>query len=175
MADDLNKKEEQLQQRLEKLKSMEEEIKKKEKVIKEKEKAKKQMILRLSPGLWEEIAAWAEDDFRSVNGQIEYLLTEAVKKRRKVKIEEPEEENFEEIEYIEEETELLNASAENGLEEIIRPQIEAYVKSISDGRFVRKSPMAKGAVTNRGCTVGCVGCGLCQQLCPKSAIVGGAK
>ena len=83
MADDLNKKEEQLQQRLEKLKAMEEEIKKKEKAIKDKEKAKKQMILRLSPGLWEEIAAWAEDDFRSINGQVEFLLSECVRDRKK--------------------------------------------------------------------------------------------
>ncbi|MBR3935616.1 MAG: Arc family DNA-binding protein [Oscillospiraceae bacterium] len=52
------------------------------------EKDKKQLLLRLSPSLWEEISRWAEDDFRSINGQIEYLLTEAVKKRRKVKIEE---------------------------------------------------------------------------------------
>ncbi|MBQ2899093.1 MAG: Arc family DNA-binding protein [Oscillospiraceae bacterium] len=52
------------------------------------EKDKKQLLLRLSPTLWEEISRWAEDDFRSVNGQIEFLLTEAVKKRRKVKIEE---------------------------------------------------------------------------------------
>ena len=56
------------------------------------DKDKKQLLLRLSPTLWEEISRWAEDDFRSVNGQIEYLLTEAVKKRRKVKIEEPEDE-----------------------------------------------------------------------------------
>lgn len=83
MADDLNKREDQLRQRLEKLKSMEEEIKKKEKAIKDKEKAKKQMILRLSPGLWEEIAAWAEDDFRSINGQVEFLLSECVKNRKK--------------------------------------------------------------------------------------------
>ena len=48
-----------------------------------KEKAKKQLLLRLSPALWQEIAAWAEDDFRSINGQIEYLLTECVKKRKK--------------------------------------------------------------------------------------------
>lgn len=52
------------------------------------EKDKKQLLLRLSPSLWEEVSRWAEDDFRSINGQIEYLLTEAVKKRRKVKIEE---------------------------------------------------------------------------------------
>ena len=52
------------------------------------EKEKKQLLLRLSPTLWEEVSRWAEDEFRSVNGQIEYILTEAVKKRRKVKIEE---------------------------------------------------------------------------------------
>ena len=52
------------------------------------DKDKKQLLLRLSPTLWEEISRWADDDFRSINGQIEYLLTEAVKKRRKVKIEE---------------------------------------------------------------------------------------
>ena len=37
---------------------------------------KKQVPLRLSPALYNAIAAWAEDDFRSINGQIEYLLTE---------------------------------------------------------------------------------------------------
>ncbi|MFQ3547045.1 MAG: Arc family DNA-binding protein [Termitinemataceae bacterium] len=44
---------------------------------------KKQIILRISPKLWNELAAWAEDDFRSINGQIEYLLTECVRQRRK--------------------------------------------------------------------------------------------
>ena len=43
---------------------------------------KKQIPLRLSSKLYAEIAAWAEDDFRSVNGQIEYLLTECVKRRK---------------------------------------------------------------------------------------------
>ena len=33
--------------------------------------------------LYNDLAAWAEDDFRSVNGQIEYLLSECVKQRRK--------------------------------------------------------------------------------------------
>ena len=37
--------------------------------------AKKQVPLRLNEKLYDAIAAWAEDDFRSVNGQIEYLLT----------------------------------------------------------------------------------------------------
>ncbi|MBO6141049.1 MAG: PTS ascorbate transporter subunit IIC [Ruminococcus sp.] len=44
---------------------------------------KKQVPLRLSEKLYNDIASWAEDDFRSVNGQIEYLLTECVKQRRK--------------------------------------------------------------------------------------------
>ena len=47
------------------------------------EKPKKQVPLRLSPKLYTDLAAWAEDDFRSVNGQIEYLLSECVKQRRK--------------------------------------------------------------------------------------------
>lgn len=83
MAEDINKKEEQLQKRLEKLKSMEDEIRRKEKALKEKEKTKKQMVLRLSPALWNEIAAWAEEDFRSINGQVEYLLSECVRTRKK--------------------------------------------------------------------------------------------
>ena len=44
---------------------------------------KKQVPLRLSPKLYAAIAAWPEDDFRSVNGQIEYLLTECVRQRKK--------------------------------------------------------------------------------------------
>ena len=44
---------------------------------------KKQIPLRLSAKLYDAVAAWAEDDFRSVNGQIEYLLTECVRQRKK--------------------------------------------------------------------------------------------
>jgi hypothetical protein len=44
---------------------------------------KKQVPLRLSEKLYNALAEWAEDDFRSVNGQIEYLLTECVKQRKK--------------------------------------------------------------------------------------------
>ena len=47
------------------------------------EPKKKQVPLRLSETLYAQIAAWAEDDFRSVNGQIEYLLTECVRQRKK--------------------------------------------------------------------------------------------
>jgi len=50
-----------------------------------KDVGKKQLLLRLSPSLWQDLAAWAEDDFRSINGQIEYLLSEAVKQRKKGK------------------------------------------------------------------------------------------
>ena len=46
------------------------------------DKGKKQVPLRISPKLYDAIAAWAEDDFRSLNGQIEYLLTECVKQRK---------------------------------------------------------------------------------------------
>ncbi|MBR7098618.1 MAG: Arc family DNA-binding protein [Clostridia bacterium] len=49
---------------------------------------KKQIPLRLSAKLYREISAWAEDDFRSVNGQIEFLLTECVRHRRKKDVEE---------------------------------------------------------------------------------------
>lgn len=45
--------------------------------------SKKQIPLRLSASLYAELMQWAEDDFRSVNGQIEYLLTECVKHRKK--------------------------------------------------------------------------------------------
>ena len=44
---------------------------------------KKQVPLRLSPKLYAAIAQWAEDDFRSINGQIEYLLTECVRQSQK--------------------------------------------------------------------------------------------
>lgn len=44
---------------------------------------KKQVPLRLSPKLYAAIAAWAEEDFRSLNGQIEYLLSECVRQHKK--------------------------------------------------------------------------------------------
>lgn len=44
---------------------------------------KKQVPLRLSDSLWKELASWAQDEFRSVNGQIEYILTEAVRERKR--------------------------------------------------------------------------------------------
>ena len=49
------------------------------------DKEKKQVPLRLSVSLWKELTAWAEEDFRSLNGQIEFLLSENIKKRKKSK------------------------------------------------------------------------------------------
>ncbi len=80
---ELSKKELELEERLKKISLLEQEIREKEKAAKEKEKAKKQILLRLSPSLWEELAGWAEDDFRSINSQIEYLLSECVKNRKR--------------------------------------------------------------------------------------------
>lgn len=45
--------------------------------------AKKQVPLRISSKLYSQLSSWAEDDFRSINGQIEYLLTLCVKQRKK--------------------------------------------------------------------------------------------
>jgi hypothetical protein len=82
MEDRMEEKEEQLKARLERIHAMEQEIVRKEKALKEQEKTKKQVLLRLSPSLWNELASWAEDDFRSINGQIEYLLAECVRRRK---------------------------------------------------------------------------------------------
>ncbi len=43
---------------------------------------KKQIPLRLSKSLYDELSVWAEEDFRSLNGQIEYLLTQCVRQHR---------------------------------------------------------------------------------------------
>ena len=41
--------------------------------------------MRIDPALWAEIEAWAQDELRSVNGQVEYLLKQAVAKRKGLK------------------------------------------------------------------------------------------
>ena len=46
-------------------------------------KQRKSFLLRMDPALCEALEAWAAQELRSVNGQIEYLLKEAVAKRRK--------------------------------------------------------------------------------------------
>ena len=81
--EELRRREEQLEACLARIAELEAAVRQREKAAKEKEKAKKQVLLRLSPSLWDEIAAWAEEDFRSINAQIEFLLTEAVRSRRR--------------------------------------------------------------------------------------------
>jgi len=43
---------------------------------------KKSILLRINPQLWVDLNKWAEDELRSVNGQIEFILREAVRKRK---------------------------------------------------------------------------------------------
>lgn len=81
--EELDTREAQLTARLARIEELEAQTIRREKAAKEREKAKKQVLLRLSPSLWDDIAAWAEDDFRSINAQIEFLLTEAVRQRKK--------------------------------------------------------------------------------------------
>ena len=54
----------------------------KEEELEKRNIAKKQIPLRVSHALYAELMKWAEDDFRSLNGQIEYLLTECVRRRK---------------------------------------------------------------------------------------------
>jgi hypothetical protein len=44
--------------------------------------SRKPFLLRIPPDLWDDLEAWAKDELRSVNGQIEYLLKQAVQKRK---------------------------------------------------------------------------------------------
>ena len=44
---------------------------------------RKAFLLRIDPRLWAELEAWAGDELRSVNGQIEFLLRQAVQQRRR--------------------------------------------------------------------------------------------
>ena len=81
--EELDTREAELTARLARIEELEAQAIRRDKAAKEREKAKKQVLLRLSPSLWDDIAAWAEDDFRSINAQIEFLLTEAVRQRKK--------------------------------------------------------------------------------------------
>jgi hypothetical protein len=44
---------------------------------------KKKFLLRIDSALWDDLQAWAADELRSVNGQIEYVLKQAVAARRR--------------------------------------------------------------------------------------------
>jgi len=43
---------------------------------------RKSFLLRMDPALWNELEAWAQEELRSVNGQIEYLLRQAMLRRK---------------------------------------------------------------------------------------------
>lgn len=45
-------------------------------------KERKAFLMRIDPALWAQLEAWAQDELRSVNGQIEIILRQAVQKRR---------------------------------------------------------------------------------------------
>jgi hypothetical protein len=45
-------------------------------------KSRKSFLIRIDPKLYEELAGWAAQEFRSINGQIEFILREAVNRRR---------------------------------------------------------------------------------------------
>jgi hypothetical protein len=44
---------------------------------------KKAFVLRINPEMLKDLEAWAADEFRSINGQIEYLLQQALKEHKK--------------------------------------------------------------------------------------------
>ena len=79
----LLRREELLLARKEKLDALESELKAREIELSAKDAKRKQIILRLPESLWREIARWADEDFRSINGQIEYILTRSVREHRK--------------------------------------------------------------------------------------------
>ena len=77
--EELESKEARLIARKERLDELEKEIKAREKELKVRDAKRKQIILRLPESLWKDIARWSEEGFRSINGQIEYLLTKSVR------------------------------------------------------------------------------------------------
>lgn len=81
-SNEIYESEKKLKERLQKIESLEKEAELREKKLRQKESARKQVILRISPSLWNDISEWAEQDFRSINSQIEFILTEAVRKRK---------------------------------------------------------------------------------------------
>ena len=48
---------------------------------------RKQFLLRIDPELWRELERWAADDLRSINAQVEWLLREAVRRRKGKRLE----------------------------------------------------------------------------------------
>jgi hypothetical protein len=52
-------------------------------MAKDPKEERKPFLLRIPPELWNELEKWAATELRSVNGQIEYLLRQAVEKRKR--------------------------------------------------------------------------------------------
>lgn len=52
-------------------------------MAKETKEERKPFLLRIPPDLWAELERWAAAELRSVNGQIEYVLRQAVEKRKR--------------------------------------------------------------------------------------------
>ena len=46
--------------------------------------SRKSFLLRIDPELWRELERWSQEELRSVNGQIEFLLKQAVQKRKRL-------------------------------------------------------------------------------------------
>ena len=46
---------------------------------------RKSFLLRMNPKLWDDLEAWAQEDMRSVNGQVEFLLKQAVSKQKRTR------------------------------------------------------------------------------------------
>jgi len=57
-------------------------------MAKDPKEERKPFLLRIPPDLWAELERWAGAELRSVNGQIEYLLRQAVEKRKRAQAEE---------------------------------------------------------------------------------------
>lgn len=42
---------------------------------------RKPFLMRIDPALWRELERWAADDLRSINGQVEFILRDALRRR----------------------------------------------------------------------------------------------
>lgn len=79
----LKQREERLLRRMAELEKREKSLKEREAAVIATEQEKKQVLLRIPLSLWLSLARWADQDLRSINGQIEYLLTRAVREKKK--------------------------------------------------------------------------------------------
>lgn len=80
---DLKQREDRLLARLAEVEKREERLREREETLHAAEQEKKQVLLRIPLSLWLSLARWADQDLRSINGQIEYLLTQAVREKNR--------------------------------------------------------------------------------------------